>query len=191
MTKEKVMSFIKKYYLAFIIITCSIILDQLTKIIASNNLEYTIGENEKVIFSNSVEIIKDFFYFTYARNTGAGWSILSGEMWLLILITIVSLGIFVYLLKDFNLKKFPFASIGVALMLGGTLGNFIDRLSQGFVVDFFDFIIFGYDFPIFNVADICLVVGAIMLVFQVIVSKEFFLEIKKDDKTSENVGGEI
>ncbi len=184
MTKEKVMKFIKKYYVAVIIILCSILLDQLTKLIASNNLEYRIGADEKVIFTNSVEIIKNFFYFTYARNTGAGWSILSGEMWILIIITIVSFAIFIYLLKDFDLKKFPFSSIGVALMLGGTLGNFIDRISQGFVVDFLDFIIFGYDFPIFNVADICLVVGAIMLIFQVLISKEFFFD-KKEKETNE------
>ena len=86
MNKEKVIGFFKKYYVAIIIVLCSIIFDQLTKLIASNNLEYKIGADEKVIFTNSVEIIKDFFYFTYARNTGVGWSILSGKMWILLII---------------------------------------------------------------------------------------------------------
>lgn len=185
MKKEKIFSFFKKYYVVFIIVALSILFDQITKLIASNNLEYVLNDSGKLVYSKSVVIIEGFFSFTYARNTGAGWSILSGEMFTLILITIVSLAIFIYLLKDFNLKKFPYASIGLALMLGGTLGNFIDRIFNGFVVDFLDFIIFGYDFPIFNVADICLVVGAIMLIFQVIISKEFFIGNKKEKQGSE------
>ena len=100
-------------------------------------------------------------------------------MWFFYIVTVISFVIFCYLLKDFNIKKFPFSSIGVSLMLGGTIGNFIDRLFNGFVVDFFDFIIFGYDYPIFNVADICLVVGAIMLIIQIIISRDFFFEKKE------------
>lgn len=177
--KKRIFDFFKKYYLAIIIVCLSILVDQITKIIASNSLEYTIGDNEKVIFSNSVVIIENFFSFTYARNFGAGWSILSGQMWFFYIVTVISFVIFCYLLKDFNIKKFPFSSIGVSLMLGGTIGNFIDRLFNGFVVDFFDFIIFGYDYPIFNVADICLVVGAIMLILQIIISRDFFFEKKE------------
>lgn len=181
--KEKVITFLKKYYLAIIIIALAILLDQVTKLIASLNLEYVINEQGNVVYSKPTVIIEGFFSFTYARNRGAGWSIMSGKMWFFYIVTVISLVIFVYLLKDFNLKKYPFASIGISLMLGGTLGNFIDRIFNGYVVDFFDFIIFGYDYPIFNVADICLVVGAIMLILQVIVSKDYFIDTTKRKKT--------
>ena len=99
MKKEKILSFFKKYYIVFIIVAVSILLDQITKLIASNNLEYVVNDSGRLVYSKSVVIIEGFFSFTYARNTGAGWSILSGEMLTLILITIVSLAIFIYLLK--------------------------------------------------------------------------------------------
>lgn len=181
--KEKVITFFKKYYLAIIIIALAILIDQVTKLIASLNLEYVINEQGNVVYSKPTVIIEGFFSFTYARNRGAGWSIMSGRMWFFYIVTVISLVIFAYLLKDFNLKKYPFASIGISLMVGGTLGNFIDRIFNGYVVDFFDFIIFGYDYPIFNVADICLVVGAIMLILQVIISKDYFIDTTKRKKT--------
>lgn len=181
--KEKIITFFKKYYLAIIIIALAILIDQVTKLIASLNLEYVINEQGNVVYSKPTVIIEGFFSFTYARNRGAGWSIMSGKMWFFYIVTVISLVIFAYLLKDFNLKKYPFASIGISLMLGGTLGNFVDRIFNGYVVDFFDFIIFGYDYPIFNVADICLVVGAIMLILQVIVSKDYFIDTTKRKKT--------
>lgn len=190
--KDKVISFLKKYYIAIIIIALALVLDQVTKLLASLYLDYAINEEGYVTYSNPTVVIDGFFSFTYARNRGAGWSIMSGKMWFFYIITVVSLVIFAYLLKDFNLKKYPFASIGLSLMVGGTLGNFIDRIFNGYVVDFFDFIIFGYDYPIFNVADICLVVGAIMLIFQVIISKDYFGDItkKKENFSSENISSE-
>ena len=160
---------VKKMIWAFVIIICCIGVDQITKIIARTYLQP----------KGTITVIKNFFSFTYVENKGGAWGIFGGNLWLFIIITIGALGAMFYLLKDFDIKKFPFSSIGVSLMLGGTIGNFIDRLFNGFVVDFFDFIIFGYDYPIFNVADICLVVGAIMLILQIIISRDFFFEKKE------------
>lgn len=162
---EKVLKFLKKYYLCFIIVFLAFSLDLLTKFIATKKLLEIVGDNT---YFKSVEVINNFFYFTYTRNTGGGWSIFAGQMWLFIIITVFALVAFVYFLSDFDLKKRPLYSVGFALMLGGTLGNFYERIVNGYVTDFFDFIIFGYDYPIFNVADICLVCGVIILIVQLI-----------------------
>ena len=162
---EKLLKFLKKYYLCFIIVFLAFSLDLLTKFIATKKLLEIVGDNT---YFKSVEVINNFFYFTYTRNTGGGWSIFAGQMWLFIIITVFALVAFVYFLSDFDLKKRPLYSIGFALMLGGTLGNFYERIVNGYVTDFFDFIIFGYDYPIFNVADICLVCGVIILIVQLI-----------------------
>lgn len=93
---------------------------------------------------------------THIRNSGAAWSILEGKMWFFYIITVIALGIFSFLLykNRFNSK---WLTIGLSLIIGGTLGNFIDRVKQGFVVDMFQFEFIN--FPIFNIADIFLCVG--------------------------------
>lgn len=181
--KEKIINFLKKYYVAFIIIIASFLFDLITKVIATNNLTYTLNDNGDLLFSTPKVLIDGFFYLTYARNTGGGWSIFAGEMWFFYIATIIAIGIFSYLLKDFNLKKRPLISIGIALMLGGTLGNFFDRIVYGYVTDFFDFYIFGYDYPIFNIADICLVIGGILVLIQIVF---FYKQLEnKNDQIAE------
>ena len=71
-------------------------------------------------------------------------------------------------------------------MLGGTIGNFIERVFKGYVTDFLDFVIFGYDYPIFNVADICLVVGTISLLVSIILTKENVFDSKKSPLENQN-----
>lgn len=176
---EKIKTFLKKYWIGLVIIASSILFDQVTKIIVTNVLEYEVN-NGVLVNVRSTEVIKGFFSLTYARNTGAGWSMLSDKTWLLIVITVLAFGVFIYLMKDFDIKKHRFFSIGISLMLGGTIGNFIERVFKGYVTDFLDFIIFGYDYPIFNVADICLVVGTISLLVSLLLTKEAVFDSKKD-----------
>lgn len=126
-----------------------VFLDQLTKQLIVNLMEK--GE--------SVEVIKNFFSISSHRNTGGAWGILTDQMVLFYFITFVALVLFYFLVKDMDLEKKRIFSYGVILMIAGALGNFIDRLLFKEVVDFLDFIIFNYDFPIFNIADICLTVG--------------------------------
>lgn len=183
---EKVLKFLKKYYICFIIVVLCFSLDLITKFFATNSLLDKSGDKEIYL---SKEVISNFFYLTYARNTGGGWSIFAGQMWLFIAITIVSLVLFVYFLTDFDLKKRPLYSIGFAMMLGGTLGNFYERVLHGYVTDFLDFIIFGYDYPIFNVADMCLVIGVISLIIQLIFFSgqvTIFDKYKKNKPLEEN-----
>lgn len=95
---------------------------------------------------------------TYVQNTGAAWSILEGKMLFFYLVSIIAVIAMVLYFKSLKENQY-LSKIGIVLMISGTLGNFIDRLTLGYVRDFLDFIIFGYDFPIFNIADMCLCFG--------------------------------
>lgn len=112
----------------------------------------------------NVEIIPDFFYLSYSRNTGAAWSILEGNQWLLAMISFsVGIGLGYYYLK--NYKTFSvYNHLGISLFLSGTWGNFIDRaLFPEGVIDFLSFRFGNYIFPTFNVADSALTIGVIIL----------------------------
>ncbi len=135
-----------------------IILDQVTKFMIFSNM--SLGQ-ENII-------IDDFFSISYHINNGAAWSLLAGETMFFYIVTFVALGIFIYCYKSVNFKNNKFYSYGLSLMISGTLGNFIDRIRIKGVVDFIDFKIFGYDFPVFNVADMCLVIGTAMFMISVI-----------------------
>lgn len=110
----------------------------------------------------SINVIENFFSLTYVENDGAAWSILSGNRFFLILISIVAIIlIYGYLIKNKNIKRFEF--VCYSILIGGILGNLMDRIKFGFVVDYLDFKFFGYNFPIFNFADICIVISVILL----------------------------
>ena len=110
----------------------------------------------------SITVIKNFFYLTYTKNTGAAWSILKDErIPLLILTVIVLFFINKYINKEKLSKK---ENIIYGIIIGGIIGNFFDRLVYGSVIDFLDFYIFGYNYPIFNFADCFIVIGMILLI---------------------------
>lgn len=147
----------KKYYLTFVVI---LILDQLTK--------YVIDLNMRLY--ESITVIPNFFYITYARNEGAAWSILSGKTWFFVVIGIIAFTVMGYVFKkskDFEVLT----KLGLILMMSGTVGNLIDRICFGYVRDFLDFIIFNYDFPIFNVADMALCIGVGILMLDVVLEE--------------------
>lgn len=110
----------------------------------------------------SIKIIPSFFQLTYVQNEGAAWSIFSGNRLFLIFISIFSfLFIYFFLIKNKNLKKIE--RIAYGMLLGGLFGNLMDRIFLGYVIDYFDFTIFNYPFPIFNFADICIVISVFLL----------------------------
>jgi len=129
-----------------------LIIDIILKLIIKNNM----------VVNESINIINNFFSLTYVKNTGAAWSILSGKQFFLIIVTImviISLLIYLYKMKNYNSLDI----IGYSLLLAGALGNLIDRIFYGYVIDYLDFLIFNYDFPIFNIADCCIVIGIMIL----------------------------
>lgn len=127
------------------------VLDLITKYMIQNHIAL-----------QNVEIIKGFFSLTYAENTGMAWSLLSGKQAFLSIVSAIAIGVMIYYVVAKNLDRFT--KIALALMIGGAAGNLFDRLFLGYVRDFLDFIIFGYDFPIFNVADSALSIGVILLI---------------------------
>lgn len=113
--------------------------------------------------SNNIEVIKNFFYITYAENTGAAFSILNNSRFFLILMGICAVVmIFIFFIKNKKQTKLSIASYGI--LLGGIVGNLFDRIKYGYVIDYLDFKIFGYNFPIFNLADIAIVIGCFLLI---------------------------
>ena len=116
-------------------------------------------------------VIPHLFNFHYTQNTGAGFSILAGKTWLLILISVVM--IIAIILYDFFAKRTnTLYNISFALILTGAIGNLVDRIFLGYVRDFIQFD-FWQNFPIFNVADICLTFGVIFfIIFILFLNKE-------------------
>ncbi len=135
-------------------------IDQLTKWIVV----------QKMDLYESIPIIDNFFYITSHRNAGAAWGILQGQMtFFYIITTIVIIGLIYYMEKYARNNKLT--AVSLSLILGGAIGNFIDRLLRQEVVDFLDVMIFKYDFPIFNVADSCLVIGVILIFIAMIMEE--------------------
>jgi len=124
-------------------------LDQITKLWAVKSLR-PFGE---------IPIIEGVFNLRYVENTGAAFSILQGKTILLTVIPIVACVFMVYILLTKKISS-RLGSWGITLILSGALGNLIDRIFRGAVVDMFDFELIN--FPVFNVADICVTVGAVL-----------------------------
>ena len=125
------------------------------------------GVQTSMQIDESFDVIPGFFRITYLHNTGAALSMLEGKMVFFYLISIVFLIGMLYFYRTTDHRD-RLTRIGVVLMMAGTLGNFIDRLIFQYVRDFLDFIIFGYDFPVFNVADISLCVGVGLIVLSMV-----------------------
>ncbi len=146
--------------IAFIIAVSVILIDQITKIVIMNT--FSVDETKY--------LIKDFLFLTKVYNKGAGWSILSDKTIVLVLVSLIASAVIIYLIiKYFKmLKENILLSISCGLILGGTVGNLIDRFltvikQREGVVDFVGMWIGNYQWPVWNIADAALVVGIILI----------------------------
>ena len=126
--------------------------------------------------SGSLPVIDGFFYFTYNTNTGCAWGMLQGQVWPLAVFAVFALAllawfrrdIFMLDAKDWRAKT---GAVAECLIYAGTVGNLIDRVFRGYVVDFIDFHHGkAWSFPCFNVADICISIAAGLLVLTAFLS---------------------
>ena len=131
--------------------------DRFTKLYMLKNLE-PIG---------SKPVIDGFLQFTFVENRGAAFGILQGKTWVFVLLTIVIGAAIIYFMRKLIIKsKYPEIVFALCLILAGAIGNFYDRIAYGYVVDFFDLLF--VNFAIFNVADIFVVCGAVILVLLIL-----------------------
>ena len=154
----------KFYGLAAVVIA----LDQWTKWLIVKNME--LGEQ--------IPLLDPYIGLLSHRNRGAAWGMLQGQLGFFAIITIVVIiGIIYYFHKEAKGK--PMFQAGLMMLLGGAIGNFIDRLWRNEVVDFVDILIpiINYDFPIFNVADAALTIGVVIIILFIL--KEERAEKKK------------
>lgn len=149
------------YYLLAAVL---VLVDQLTKYLTVQNIE----------LHEIIPVVPDVFSLTYIQNTGAAWSILEGRMIFFYVVTVIVVAGIVYNLHKYGHESKLFA-VSLAFVLGGALGNFIDRLVHQYVIDMIrlEFI----DFPIFNIADAALTVGVLLMIVYI-----FFFEEEKTQK---------
>ncbi len=143
---------VMKRNLIFIIGFFWFIVDLITKLLVSNLL----------VLDASNVIIDNFFYLTYTHNYGAAWSIFTGNIYFLIIVGILIIGFMLYYIAKNKVSNI-WEILGYGLFLGGAFGNIVDRIVNGYVTDFLDFRFGNYYFPIFNVADIGIVIGVFLL----------------------------
>ena len=142
----------------YVISAIIIALDQLTKYLTVQNIP----------LRETIEWIPGVLSFTYHQNSGAAWSILEGQMLFFYIVTFIVVGVIIYYLHTYG-KSDRFFAVALSLILGGALGNFIDRLYLQYVIDMvrLEFI----DFPIFNIADMALTIGVALMILHLVLDE--------------------
>ena len=151
-----------KYPLAGLLSGSVLVLDQITKVLVDKTMT----------LHQSVEVIPNFAHLTYVRNTGAAFGFLAGSHSTLRivffgLISVVAIGCIAYLLRSIRPQQKTLL-VSLSLVLGGAVGNLIDRLRLGEVIDFMDLHWYHFHWPAFNVADSAISIGVVLLFIQML-----------------------
>lgn len=128
---------------------------------------------------HNMTLVEGFMDLTFVENRGVAFGMFAGQRWFILLLTGAIVGVLVYYYRNMPCtKEYGWVRGALLLVLGGAIGNIIDRIFRGYVVDFFEFTFF--EWPVFNVADIYVVAGVILLMFLILfVIKEEPVEKKK------------
>jgi signal peptidase II len=164
-----------KYVLLFFVSGVLIVMDQYTKLMVSLHIP----------LNYSVKVVEGFFNFTHIRNSGVAFGLFASQqseykaLMFIAISTIAIIAILVIFHQTPKEKKM--VQTGLILIFSGAIGNLIDRILHGEVIDFVDFFINRHHFPAFNIADSCITVGVIMMVIDL-----FFGEVGPDSSTKVN-----
>ena len=164
-----------KYVLLFFVSGVLIVMDQYTKLMVSLHIP----------LNYSVKVVEGFFNFTHIRNSGVAFGLFASQqseykaLMFIAISTIAIIAILVIFHQTPKEKKM--VQTGLILIFSGAIGNLIDRVLHGEVIDFVDFFINRHHFPAFNIADSCITVGVIMMVIDL-----FFGEVGPDSSTKVN-----
>ncbi len=165
----------KTLIISYLIVALLIIIDQVSKALIISN--FNTGQ--------SLIVINNFFKITLVYNTGAAWGLGSNYTVLLAIISLVAGIICIYFASKNDFKSKKVYSISLCLIIAGAFGNLIDRALTTFgllegVIDFLSFTFGSYEYPVFNVADMCLVIGVIMLLIDILIIEEIRKKKTKD-----------
>ena len=172
----------RNFMLSALITLIAVALDQFTKVLVSRNMA----------LGDTISIIKNVLHITYVENRGAAFSMLSENRWVFLTFSTLAIAAIIYVMIKFRRELSKLSSLSLAMVLGGAIGNMIDRtfrggvLFDGAVVDFIDFRLIN--FAVFNVADSFVCVGAVLLVLSVILDEKKAHEKKEAEaeKAEEN-----
>ncbi|MCD5390380.1 signal peptidase II [candidate division NPL-UPA2 bacterium] len=120
-----------------------------------------------ILPGQSIPVLKDIFHLTHIHNYGAAFGLLRHQTAFLILISILSIILILSLQRKFS-ERYPNCTSSLGLVLGGAIGNLIDRLRFGYVVDFLDFSLYGHHWPVFNLADSAITAGVIIVCWKML-----------------------
>ncbi len=156
----------KSYWIFSLVAVAVVILDQVTKYIV----------NTSMLLHDSIPIINGLFNFTYVKNPGAAFGFLSGappffRSVFFIGVTVAAIMLILYYIRKTKTEE-PLLTTSFSLIMGGAVGNLIDRVRFGEVIDFLDLYIGPHHWPAFNIADSAISVGAILLVYDMIHRKD-------------------
>ena len=176
-----------RFLITFLLV---IFFDQATKLAVMHLLPWIDGEPIYSFASANppVTVINNFFYIVHITNEGAAWGILSGRTYLLASIAIVTLAGMWYFRKDMGFD-IPQMQVAVGLFAGGVIGNLIDRVCYGHVVDFLDVHLpfINYRWPAFNIADCAITAGvALYIIFTLALERRQKRELKKGSQNSDS-----
>ena len=155
----------KKWQLVGTWLILIVVLDQLTKIIVDRTIP----------LHHSIPIIDGLFSLTYVRNTGAAFGIFAGSheafrLSFLVLVSVLAIGFIIVMLRRLREQETGLIT-ALAFILGGAIGNLIDRVLHGEVIDFLDFYWSNYHWPAFNLADSFITVGVVITIFYLMKAK--------------------